>query len=166
MANEIERKFLIKRMPDLSNFESVIYERYYIYRSDIVEMRVQKKGEKFEIERKEMVSGLSAEKTKLVISEPEFEKLKQLGSEAILREGFFISSKPDVSIKIYHGKHEGLKKIEVEFGSEDEARAFQIPDWYGAEITDSIVSRDSKLLDLSEEEFKNFLEEKNKDGIK
>jgi len=166
MANEIERKFLIKRMPDLSNFESVIYERYFIFRNDVVEMRVQKKGEKFEIERKEMVSGLSAEKTKLVISEPEFEKLKQLGSEAILREGFFVSSNPDVSIKIYHGKHEGLKKIEVEFSSEAEARAFQIPDWYGEEITDSIVSRDSKLLDLSDEEFKNFLEEKNKGGIK
>lgn len=166
MANEIERKFLIKRMPDLSNFESVIYERYYIFRNDFVEMRAQKKGEKFEIERKEMVSGLSAEKTKLVISEPEFEKLKQLGSEAILREGFFISSNPNVSIKIYHGKHEGLKKIEVEFSSEDEARAFQIPDWYGEEITDSMVSRDSKLLDLSDEEFKNFLEEKNKGGIK
>lgn len=166
MANEIERKFLIKRMPDLSNFESVIYERYYIFRNDIVEMRVQRKGEKFEIERKEMVSGLSAKKTKLVISEPEFEKLKQLGGESILREGFFISFNPDVSIKIYHGKYEGLKKIEVEFSSEAEARAFQIPDWYGEEITDSIVSRDSKLLDLNEEEFKNFLEEKNRDGIK
>ena len=67
MVNEIERKFLIKRMPDLSNFESVIYERFYIFRNDIVEMRVQKKGEKYEIERKEMVNGLSAEKTKLVI---------------------------------------------------------------------------------------------------
>lgn len=165
MANEIERKFLIKKMPDLSNFESVIYERYYIFRNNTVEMRVQKKGDKYEIERKEVVNGLSAKKTKLAISEPEFEKLKQLGSDVILREGFFISSNPGVSIKIYHGKYEGLKKIEVEFDSENEARTFQIPDWYGEEITGSIVSRDSKLLDLSDEEFKNFLEKKNRDGI-
>jgi adenylate cyclase len=160
MNNEIERKFLISKMPDLSNFESVTYERYYIYRNDTIEMRVQRKGNIYEIERKEMTSGLSAKKTKLVISEPEFEKLKQFGSEAILREGFFISSNPDVSIKIYHGKYEGLNKVEVEFTSEEEAKAFQIPKWYGEEITDSLISRDSKLLDLSEEEIKNFLSDK------
>lgn len=72
-----------------------------------------------------------------------------------------------LDLKDYFGKkHELQKKIEVEFGSEDEARAFQVPDWYGEEITDSMISRDSKLLDLNDEEFKNFLEEKNRDGIK
>jgi len=166
MSNEIERKFLISQMPDLSNFESVIYERYYIYRDGTIEMRVQKKGEQYEIERKEMISELRAIKTKMVISKPEFEKLKELGMEAIIREGYFTSSNPDVSIKIYHGKFEGLNKVEVEFASEEEAKAFQIPTWYGEEITDSIISRDSKLLDLSEEEIKNFLSDKNKDGMK
>lgn len=160
MSNEIERKFLISKMPDLSHFESVMYERYCIYRDGNVEMRVQKKGTQYEIERKEMVNTLKAIKTKMVISKPEFETLKKLGTEAIIREGYFISSNPDVSIKIYHGRHEGLNKIEVEFKSEEEAKAFQIPDWYGEEITDSIVSRDSKLLDLTEEEIKNFLREK------
>lgn len=160
MSNEIERKFLISKMPDLSNFEPVTYERYYIYRNDNIEMRVQKKGTQYEIERKEMINTLKAIKTKMVISKPEFETLKKLGTEAIIREGYFISSNPDVSIKIYHGRHEGLNKIEVEFKSEEEAKAFQIPDWYGEEITDSIVSRDSKLLDLTEEEIKNFLREK------
>lgn len=160
MSNEIERKFLISKMPDLSNFEPVMYERYYVYRDGKIEMRVQKKGTQYEIERKEMVNTLKAIKTKMVISKPEFETLKKLGTEAIIREGYFISSNPDVSIKIYHGRHEGLNKIEVEFKSEEEAKAFQIPDWYGEEITDSIVSRDSKLLDLTEEEIKNFLREK------
>lgn len=68
MSNEIERKFLISKMPDLSNFESVRYERYYIYRDGNIEMRVQKKGEQYEIERKEMVNTLKAIKTKMVIS--------------------------------------------------------------------------------------------------
>jgi len=80
MANEIERKFLIKEMPDLSSYESVFYERYYIYKDGNIELRIQKKGEKYEIERKEIVNKLKAEKTKLMISESEFEKLKQLGS--------------------------------------------------------------------------------------
>ncbi|MBN1263127.1 MAG: hypothetical protein JW991_02100 [Candidatus Pacebacteria bacterium] len=157
MADEIERKFLIKKMPDLSGFEPVAYERYYLYRNSTCELRVQKKGSKYEIERKEMVNPLTAKKTKLTISKGEFERLKKIGGKAILREGFFLSSDPDISIKIYHGRHEGLKKVEVEFKSEEEAKAFKVPDWFGEEITDSIVSRDSKLVDLSDEEFQNFL---------
>jgi len=157
MSNEIERKFLVSKMPDLSSYESVIFERYYIYRDGSIEIRVQKKGEHYEIERKEMVNDLKAIKMKMEISKLEFEKLKGLGTEAILKVGYFISSNPDVTIKIYHGKHEGLKKIEVEFSSEEEARTFQIPNWYGKEITDTIISRDSKLLDLSSDEFKNIL---------
>lgn len=161
MANEIERKFLIKRMPDLSNLKSVIYERYYIYRDAVVEMRVQKKGERYEIERKQKINELKSEKSKMEISESEFEALKKFGGEIITREGFFISSNPNVSIKIYHGKYEGLKKVEVEFDSELEANNFQIPDWYGQEITNSIVSRDSKLLDLNSEQFRDFIEKTN-----
>ncbi len=160
MSQEIERKFLISKMPDLSKYQPIRYERYYIYRDGKVEMRVQKKENKFEIERKEMINKLSAKKTKLKISAPEFEKLKTFGSDVIIRDGYNLFSSPDVSIKIYHGKYEGLKKVEVEFKSEEQATSFQIPDWYGEEITDSIVSRDSKLLDLSKVEIKNFLEEK------
>jgi len=160
MNIEIERKFLISKMPDLSKYQSIKYERYYIYRDDAVEMRIQKKGSKFEIERKEMVNKLSTKKTRLDISESEFEKLKTFGSDVIIRESYNLSFNPDISIKVYHGKYEGLKKVEVEFNSEEEAESFQVPDWYGDEITDSIVSRDSKLLDLSEDEIKNFLENK------
>jgi CYTH domain-containing protein len=159
MINEIERKFLISKMPDLSNLKSVIYERYYIYRDENVEMRVQKKGNKFELERKVVINKLKAIKTKTEISKPEFEKLKTICSKEILREGYFLNSSLNISIKIYHGKHEGLSRVEVEFNSEDDAKAFQIPDWFGKEITDSILSRDSKLLDLDENEIKNFLED-------
>lgn len=148
-------------MPDLSNLKSVIYERYYIYRDAVVEMRVQKKGERYEIERKQKINELKSEKLKMEISESEFEALKKFGGEIITREGFFISSNPNVSIKIYHGKYEGLKKVEVEFDSELEANNFQIPDWYGQEITNSIVSKDSKLLDLNREQFRDFIEKTN-----
>ncbi|HUW21391.1 MAG TPA: hypothetical protein VMW41_01855 [Candidatus Bathyarchaeia archaeon] len=161
LGNEIERKFLIKKMPDLSNLKSVVCERYYIYRDEVIELRVQKIGNKYEIERKEIINKLKAIKTKLAIFKHEFGKLKRLCSATIVRESYNISSDPDVSIKIYHGKYEGLRKIEVEFSSEEEASFFQIPDWYGEEITDSLVSRDSKLLDLNDEEFKMILEEKN-----
>ena len=157
MTDEIERKFLIKKMPDISNIKPIEYERYYVFRNDIIEMRIQKKGDNFEIERKEIISKLKALKTKLVISRYEFEKLKSNASQVIYRTGYKLSRNPNVSIKIYHGKYEGLKKVEIEFNSEEEANKFKIPTWYGKEITNSIISRDSKLLNLSEEEFNDFI---------
>lgn len=156
MTDEIERKFLVRRMPDLGVIEPVSCERFYIFRSKNVEMRVQKKGNRYEIERKEIIDKLKAIKTKLEISKQEFGVLKQLASEIILRDGYQISENPDISIKVYHGRLEGLSRVEVEFKSEEEAKSFQVPDWFGEEITDSVVSRDAKLIDLSDEEFKNF----------
>lgn len=155
---ETERKFLIQEMPDLSNLKPIHYERYYLYRDGTIEIRVHRKGGQYELIRKEMVSDLSATKEKLVITAAEFDHLKQFGAGPILRDGYNLSSNPDISIKIYHGKHEGLKKVEVEFNSEHEAESFVIPKWFGREITTSPVSRDSKLLDISGDELKEYLQ--------
>lgn len=50
---EIERKFLIKEMPNLENLKPTYYERYFLFRSEKIEIRIQKKWEKFEFEKKE-----------------------------------------------------------------------------------------------------------------
>lgn len=157
MSSEIERKFLVVTMPDLSGQEPIRYERYYLNRSDNVEERIQKKGDVYEYEKKEKISDLEHTKETHPISEEEFESLKTRASEAIIRDGYMISKNPDITIKIYHGKHEGLVRAEVEFGSLEEAQAFTPPTWMGKEITGTPLGKDSGLLDLSEEQFKEML---------
>ena len=49
---EIERKFLVKKKPDLSKEESINYERYFLKIESDFEERIQKKGDKYEKERK------------------------------------------------------------------------------------------------------------------
>ena len=39
-------------------------------------------------------------------------------------------------VDIFHGCHEGLKMVEVEFGSIDEAEAFVPPEWFLKEVTE------------------------------
>ena len=39
-------------------------------------------------------------------------------------------------VDIFHGCHEGLKMVEVEFGSIDEAKAFVPPEWFLKEVTE------------------------------
>jgi len=45
---EIERKFLVKKLPDLSNKDSINYERYFLKIESDYEERIQKKGGVYE----------------------------------------------------------------------------------------------------------------------
>lgn len=155
--NEIERKFIVKSMPDLTGKIPVFYERYYLRIEPNIEERIQKRGDKFEKEIKYKISDLISKKEKLEISKKQFEELKKIAIKYIQREGYKISDEPNVSIKIYHGDFEGLIRAEIEFKSENEAKNFQPLDWMGKEITKSQLGRDSQLVRLNKEEFKNLL---------
>ncbi len=158
MSNEIERKFFVKHMPDLSGIEPLHYERYFLERGNGVEVRISKVNDMYKYERKVEVSDLERRGEKKEITKEEFEKLKQDASEAIIRERYDLSKNPDISIQIYKGKHAGLIRAEVEFSSEEEARSFNPLPWMGKEMTDLPISRDSKLLDLTKEEFNSYLQ--------
>lgn len=157
---EIERKFLVKEMPDISGVNPVPYERYYLRVEDGLEERIQRKGGVYEREIKRVVKGMgnvvqrTSEKTP--ITQEEFETLKQ-GKEGISRDSYRVSSKPDISLKVYHGKFEGLVRAEIEFENETEAKQYEPVDWMGNEISQSPLGLDSRLLHLSREEFLSLL---------
>lgn len=157
MKNEIERKFFIKEMPDLTGIEPLHYERYFLERGSAKEVRVSRINDSYVYEEKLEVSDLERTGVKREISKEEFEDLKQNTPEAIIRDGYHISSDPNISIKIYHGRFEGLIRAEVEFESEEQATNFIPPSWMGNEMTGLPIARDSKLLDLTNEEFKEYL---------
>jgi|SRR3989344_3790749 len=157
MQNKIERKFFVKQMPDLSGIEPLHYERYFISRVNGIEERISKVNEKFVYEKKTVISSLERSREKKEINEQEFNQLKEKASEAIIRDRYNISSNPEVAIQIYHGKFEGLVRAEVEFKSEEEAKSFFPFSWMGVEMTDLPIARDSKLLDLTNEEFQRYL---------
>ena len=157
MKNEIERKFFVREMPDLSGIEPLHYERYFLKREDGVEERISKVNDKYVYERKTEVSTLERSREKKEPSEQEFNQLKEKASEAIIREQYTISSNPDIAIQIYHGRFEGLVRAEVEFETEKEAKSFIPLPCMDKEMTGLPIARDSKLLDLSAEEFQEYL---------
>ena len=144
-------------MPNLDDLESIDYERYFIYNQAGVEIRVQKKWDIYEFERKETQNMLFAKKLKYEITKTEFEQLKKQAPHWICRKSHKISEEPNMSIKTYSGRFQWLERVEVEFTSEEQANSFVIPDWFGEEITDSPLGRDSQLINLSEEEFKKLI---------
>jgi adenylate cyclase len=151
--NEIERKFLVKTIPDLSKVKKIEYERYYLYVGKGIELRIQRKSEEYELERKVATGNLSRTSDVCPLSKEEFDLLKKLSDKSIIRDAYQISDKPDISIKIYHGDYEGLVRAEFEFESEEEAKTFVPPEWCGKEITDSDLGRDSRLMGLEKDGF-------------
>ncbi|MBU1110867.1 hypothetical protein KKB83_04595 [Patescibacteria group bacterium] len=156
--HEIERKFLVEKLPDLSDKDSVSYERYFLKIEADFEERIQRKGDKYEKEKKFKTSDLSRKTEKQEISKRDFDVLINSASKSIIRESYKISDNPEVTIKIYHGDYEGLTRAEVEFSSEDEAKNFQSYDWMGKEITNTQLGKDSKLIQLNQKEFKDLLD--------
>jgi hypothetical protein len=56
---EIERKFLVKKLPDLSNIDPVRFERYYLNVSDNIEERIQNTNGRYTYEKKVAIDELS-----------------------------------------------------------------------------------------------------------
>lgn len=153
----ITRKFLVKKMPDLSSLQTVRYNRFYLYVGNGTVIRVQSVGDRYELERKVDKSELVREEQKIEISKEEFEELSKLTDKNIVRDSYLISEKPKITLRVYHGKYEGLARAEVPFESVEEAESFKPLEWFDKEITGSPLAQDGKLLMLSEEEFKLLL---------
>lgn len=154
---EIERKWIVKQLPDLPALITqtpLQYERHFLFNQDGIEVRVQRKGDKYEFERKVETSELTRVGQKFEISQAEFEMFKQHSIGSIERESYQLG---EVSIKVYKGKHAGLIRAEVEFESEEAAKAYEPPEWCGAEITASELGKDKLLMGLGEKDFKNII---------
>jgi adenylate cyclase len=159
MKNEIERKFLVKRLPDLSHIVPKRYERYFLDSKPRTEERIQKIDNNYFYEKKTDISQLERIRDKKKeITESEFNRLKQKARGPIVRERFDISSNPDISIQIYFGKLTGLRRAEVEFNSVEEAKVFKPLNWMGKEITNLPIARDGKLLDFNDADLERMIE--------
>lgn len=155
MSKEIERKYLIKQMPNLKNIKPIRYERYYINDNIDNQIRVQKKDEKFELETKRKISDIEYKKEKQELTEQEFLKLIKNCKKVIIRDSYLINEKPNITIKIYHETYKGLVRAEVELSNENEYKNFEIPEWFGKDITNTELGMDARLVKLDRV---NFLE--------
>lgn len=159
MHHEIERKFLVKKMPHLWGVKKVSQERYFIQRGDLVEEGYKRKGSLFEYEQKVTLSLKEKTREKILITKEEFERQKKHGTRVIERDSYSLTKKSHViSIKKYKGLYQGLVLAEVEFDSVDEYNFFHPLPWMGREVTDTVLGKDAKLVNLDREQFEKELD--------
>lgn len=133
---EIERKFLVKEIPDnLNNFEKIDMTQGYLNTAPVV--RIRRENNDYVLTYKG--SGLlSHSEYNLPLNEESFNHLlKKCDGIIISKTRYKIPIKNDLvaELDIFKGELAGLTLVEVEFKSIDEAKSFIPPSWFGEDVT-------------------------------
>ena len=133
---EIERKFLIKNMPD--NLEQYKYhdiEQAYLCTSPVV--RIRKQDDEYYLTYKS--KGMMArEEYNLPLGREGYEHLLPKADGNILTKRRYLIPLDDghmVELDVFDGVKKGLIMAEVEFESEEAAKEFIPQEWFGEEVT-------------------------------
>ncbi len=149
MAQEIERKFLVKNesfKKEASNVTRIIQG----YLSSVPErtVRVRIKGNKGFLTIKGIgsQSGASRFEWEKEIPKEEAEKLLEICEPGIIDKSRYVVpvGRHFFEVDEFYGENEGLVLAEVELGSEDEV--FEKPDWLGEEVTGDVRYYNSMLM--------------------
>src|SRR5687767_6382444 len=138
MHREIERKFLVRKLPDdLTAFPSTkISQGYMVSLDDGLQVRLSKKREQDSLTYKRGL-GSVREDREVALTTEQYATLWPATERKLLSNPRYQIpfGKRVVEIVIYSGKHEGLVVAEVEFDDEESAINFQPPDWLGDDVT-------------------------------
>jgi adenylate cyclase len=133
---EIERKFLVERLPDDLGGTARRIDQGYLALDDRsgAEVRLRRHGDELWLTVKG-AGGLARLEEQLPLDEQQFESLWPL-TEGRRVEKTRHDLPDGLEVDVYGGALDGLVVAEMEFGSEDESAAFEPPGWFGAEVTD------------------------------
>jgi len=148
MANEIERKFLVKgEFKNLASKETRIVQGYL---SSIPErtVRVRIKGDKGFITIKGIgnTSGASRYEWEKEIPTNEVEELLKICEPGVIDKTRYLVKVSNHTFEVdeFYGENKGLTVAEIELSSESEA--FEKPEWLGDEVTGDTKYYNSMLM--------------------
>ena len=142
---EIERKFTIKKLPNnLMQYEKKEIEQAYLCKRHTI--RIRKSNEDYILTYKskqgvvteENATARCNEEVELPLTKEAYEHLKEKADGQIIVKTRYlipIEQNRKIELDVFHGYLEGLVFAEVEFGSEEEAAAYQLQDWFLKDVT-------------------------------
>ena len=151
-GEEIERKWLINVNDIPYNLEEGIEQKIvqtYINFSPEIRVRNINNGEKYILTVKSNMSvdGLTRDEKEYYISKEEYDNLlKKQEGNTITKTRYQIYDKGNiVEIDIFKNELQGLAYMEIEFETEEKARAFETPSWVIKDVTDDIRYKNGYL---------------------
>ena len=145
---EIERKFLIRSLPDdYRDFPFHQIEQAYLCIEPVVRVRQEDDSYYLTYKGKGL---MSREEYNLPLTRQSYEHLRSKADGLILTKRRYLLPLPGypdltVELDLFSGACNGLVLAEVEFPSEEAARRFDPPGWFGEEVTFSGQYQNSRL---------------------
>lgn len=142
---EIERKFLLKEIPDnLDAYPVRHLEQGYLCTAPVV--RIRRDNDKYELTYKGK-GCMVREEHNLPLTKEAYEHLREkIDGRLIVKKRYMIPlEKYTVELDVFEGDLAPLTLAEVEFLSEEDAKNFVVPDWFAEDITFSKLYHNSVL---------------------
>lgn len=140
---EIEQKYLIRTMPELSAYDKREIEQGYLCTDPVVRIRKSNNRyiltykSKIGLEPSEVEAQVNQE-VEMPLQEQGYLHLRDKVDDCLIRKTRYIIPLPDGhtgELDVFHGLLEGLVFIEVEFADEADAASFCPPDWFGDNVS-------------------------------
>lgn len=132
---EIERKFLVKYIPDLTNSKVSYIKQAYISNNPVLRIRQQDDKYIFTFKGFGKMKRVEFEEN---LSKEEFENLyTKIENNPIIKKRYFIQLECGhvAELDIYEENLQGFINVEVEFKDLSSANDFIPPDWFGEDVT-------------------------------
>lgn len=145
---EIERKFLLKELPDnVESYPVRHLEQGYLCTGPVV--RIRKDNDKYELTYKGKGS-MVREEYNLPLTKEAYEHLREkIDGRLITKRRYMIPFENyTIELDIFEGDLAPLTLAEVEFSSEAEAKSFVAPDWFAEDVTFSRLYHNSFLSQM------------------
>lgn len=146
---EIERKFLIKKLPDnLTSYKARKIEQAYLCTDPVVRVRRDNDDHYLTYKSKGMI--VREEYNLPLTKEAYGHLLAKADGNIITKTRYEIPEKDNLTIEldVFEGKFDGLLLAEVEFASEEEALGYIPPEWFGEDVSNSTKYHNSTLSRL------------------
>ena len=150
---EIERKFLVKKLPvNLEEYPHVEIEQGYLCTSPT--LRIRRMGDVYWLTVKEHTATASTaihnREEEFRLSEDKYNRLKTKCDGCMVIKTRYRIPVGDLTaeLDVFHGSHEGLLLVEVEFPSTAAAESFIPPEWFGDDVSQLPQYRNSYLAQI------------------
>lgn len=158
---EIERKFLIKQLPEnLEAYPAERIEQGYLNTTPV--LRIRRKNDDYIFTYKS--AGLmSREEIEVPLTKEAYEHLiPKCDGNLISKTRYRIPEEHGYTIEldVFHGSLCGLLLAEVEFPSEEEALAFLCPDWFACDVTQESTFHNSQMISANPQRLLKIAHEK------
>ncbi|MDD4526717.1 MAG: CYTH domain-containing protein [Candidatus Margulisbacteria bacterium] len=148
MIKEIERKFLIKKLPTdyFSNKHAEIIQGYISVDGDGTEVRLRELDKTYTMTVK-TGKGLIRDEYEITISLEHYNKFWPTTSGRRIKKTRYYLPYNEfiIQLDVYHGHLKGLFVAEIEFCSVDESATFVPPQWFGEEVTTDVKYKNKNI---------------------